>query len=128
MPIEFQLKRIIIDELSEDQVIVLAEVYGPRSLPIVVGLFEATSIDRRVKHFTIPRPLTHDLIIASIEELGGVLKDVTICDLREKTYFAVLRVQYNGESREFDCRPSDAVAVAVIAKLPIYINESILGD
>lgn len=128
MPIQLELKRIIINEADEDQVIVLSEVDGERSLPIVIGLFEATSIDRRVKQMIAPRPLTHDLIVAGIEQLGGEIRDVLISDLREHTYFAKLRVRQAGELVELDCRPSDAVAVAVIAKVPIYVNEGVLGD
>lgn len=130
MPIQLELKRIIINEIDEDQVIVLSEAEGDRerSLPIVIGLFEATSIDRRVKGLPTPRPLTHDLIVQSIEQLGGEIQDVLINDLRDQTYFARLRVRQEGELIEVDCRPSDAVAVAVTAKVPIYVNESVLGD
>ncbi len=130
MPIQLELKRIIINEIDEDQVIVLSEAEGDRerSLPIVIGLFEATSIDRRVKGLPTPRPLTHDLIVQSIELLGGEIQDIIINDLRDQTYFAKLRVRQEGELIEVDCRPSDAVAVAVTAKVPIYVNESVLGD
>jgi hypothetical protein len=123
-----QLKRIIIDERGEDQVVILSEVGGPRSLPIVIGFYEAVSIDRRVKHMKMPRPMAHDLILQTIRELGGEPHDIVINDLREKTYFALLRVKIEGEVREIDCRPSDAIAVAVIAKLPIYVHDSILNE
>ena len=123
-----ELKRIIINEIDEDQVIVLSEPDGGRSLPIVIGLFEATSIDRRVKGIPTPRPLTHDLIVKGIELLGGTIQDILINDLKEQTYFARLRVRRDGELVEIDCRPSDAVAVAVTAKVPIFVNESVLGD
>ena len=128
MPIQLELKRIIINEIDDDQVIVLNEVDGERSLPIVIGLFEATNIERRVKEPPTPRPLTHDLIVSSIENLGGELQDILINDLRDKTYFAKLRVMQNGELHEIDCRPSDAVAVALAAKVPIYVTEQVLGE
>ena len=128
MPIQLELKRIIINEVDDDQVIVLAEVDGERSLPIVIGLFEATSIDRRVKQIPTPRPLTHDLIVNAVEQMGGEVQDVIISDLREHTYHAKLRVRRDGELIELDCRPSDAVAVAVTARVPIYVNEGVLGD
>jgi bifunctional DNase/RNase len=128
VPIQLELKRIIINEIDEDQVIVLNEVDGERSLPIVIGQFEAVSIDRRVKQLATPRPLTHDLIVNAIELTGGEIQDVLINDLREHTYFAQLRVRQAGELIEIDCRPSDAVAVAVTARVPIYVNESVLGD
>src|SRR6185295_12633437 len=103
------------------QVIVLKEVDGERSFPIVIGIFEATSIDRRVRGLQSPRPLTHDLIASVIDQLGGEIQDVVISDLEEHTYFAKLRVRREGELTEIDCRPSDAIAVAVTAKVPIYV-------
>jgi bifunctional DNase/RNase len=123
-----ELKRIIISEIHEQQVITLKEVDGDRSFPIVIGIFEATSIDRRVKGITNPRPLTHDLVANAIESMGGELQDVYINDLREHTYFAKLRVRQEGELVEIDCRPSDAIALAVTARVPIYVAEDVLGE
>ena len=123
-----ELKRIIISEIHEQQVIALKEVEGDRSFPIVIGIFEATSIDRRVKGITNPRPLTHDLVANTVESLGGELQDVYINDLREHTYFTKLRVRHEGELIEIDCRPSDAIALAVTAKVPIYVAEDVLSE
>ncbi|HET6573059.1 MAG TPA: bifunctional nuclease family protein [Fimbriiglobus sp.] len=128
MPIQMELRRIIISEVDEHQVIVLREVDGERSFPIVIGLFEATSIDRRVRGMIAPRPLTHDLIAGVVEQMGGELQDIVISDLKEHTYFAKLRVRHEGELIEVDCRPSDAIAVAVTAKVPIYVSEEVLGE
>ena len=128
MPIQMELRRIIISEVDEHQVIVLREVDGERSFPIVIGLFEATSIDRRVKGMIAPRPLTHDLIAGVVEQMGGEVQDIVISDLKEHTYFAKLRIRHEGELVEVDCRPSDAIAVAVTAKVPIFVNEDVLGE
>jgi bifunctional DNase/RNase len=128
VPVQMELKRIIISEIHEQQVITLKEVDGDRSFPIVIGIFEATSIDRRVKGITNPRPLTHDLVANAIDQMGGELQDVYINDLREHTYFAKLRVRQEGELVEIDCRPSDAIALAVTAKVPIYVAEDVLGE
>jgi len=125
-----ELSRIIISEINDQQVIYLKEIDGQRSFPILIGIFEATSIDRRVKGFDSPRPLTHDLIVSVVENLGGKLHDVVINELRDHTYFARLRVQHEGELIEVDARPSDAIAVAVTCHppLPIYVNEEVLND
>ncbi len=123
-----ELKRIIISEVHEQQIIVLREVDGERSFPIVIGIFEATSIDRRVKNIVPPRPLTHDLIVSVIDQLGGDLQDIVISDLQDHTYFAKLRVRKDGELTEIDCRPSDAIAVAVTAKVPIWVAEDVLAE
>jgi bifunctional DNase/RNase len=128
VPVQMELKRIIISEVHEQQIIVLREVDGERSFPIVIGIFEATSIDRRVKNVVPPRPLTHDLIVSVVDQLGGDLQDIVISDLQDHTYFAKLRVRRDGELVEIDCRPSDAIAVAVTAKVPIWVAEDVLAE
>ncbi len=128
MPVQMELVRIIISEIGEQQVIYLKEVDGERTFPIVIGIFEATSIDRRVKGAQSPRPLTHDLLANVIEQLGGELQDVFINELREHTYFARLRIRRDGELTEIDSRPSDAIALAVTAKVPIYVAEDVLEE
>ncbi len=130
LPVQMQLSRIIISEIHEQQVIYLKEVGGPRQFPIMIGIFEATSIDRRVKNVQAPRPLTHDLIVNVVEEMGGELDSVVITELKEHTYFARLRIKMDGEIIEIDSRPSDAIAVAVTCDppLPIYVAEDVLED
>jgi uncharacterized protein len=123
-----ELRRIIISEIDEHQVIFLKEVEGERMFPIVIGIYEATSIDRRVRGLPTPRPLTHDLVTAVVDQLGGEIQDIMISDLQEHTYFAKLRIRKDGELIEVDCRPSDAVALAVTARVPIYVNEDVLGE
>ena len=128
MLIEMQLARIIISEINDNQLVFLKEVGGERQFPILIGIFEATSIDRRVKNINRPRPLTHDLLVGTVEMLGGELQSVVINELREHTYFANLRIRHNGETLDLDARPSDAIAVAVTCDpaLPIYIEEEVL--
>jgi bifunctional DNase/RNase len=123
-----QLKRIVINEVHDSQVIMLREVDGPRSFPIVIGIFEATSIDRRVKGIQSPRPLTHDLLANVIDLLGGELQDIYISELSEHTYFAKLRIRKDGDLVDVDCRPSDAIALAVTAKVPIYVAEEVIEE
>ena len=130
MPVQMELSRIIISENNESQVIFLREVEGTRSFPILIGIFEATSIDRRVKGLSSPRPLTHDLIVSVADNLGAELESVLISELKDHTYYAKLRVKHDGELIEIDARPSDAIAVAVTCNppLPIYVNEEVLND
>ena len=128
MPVQMELKRIIINEVQDQQVIMLREVDGERSFPIVIGIFEATSIDRRVKRIASPRPLTHDLLNNVIENMGGEIQDIVISELKEHTYYAKLRVRHEGELVEVDCRPSDAIALAVAARVPIFVNEDVLNE
>ena len=123
-----ELKRIIISEIHEQQVILLKEVEGDRNFSIMIGIFEATSIDRRVKRLPSPRPLTHDLVVGTIDALGGELRDIYISELKDHTYYAKLRIRMNGENVEVDCRPSDAIALAVTASVPIYVAEDVLEE
>ena len=130
MQVQMQLSRIIISEINERQVIYLREVDGDRQFPILIGIFEATSIDRRVKELASSRPLTHDLLVNIVEQLGAELDSVVITDLRDHTYYAKLRIKQDGELIEIDSRPSDAIAVAVTCNppLPIYVNEEVLDE
>lgn len=125
-----ELSRIIISELDDQQVVYLREVDGSRSFPILIGIFEAHSINRYVKGETAQRPLTHDLLRNAIEQLGGELQDILITNLEEHTYYASVRVRKEGELIEIDSRPSDAIALAVQFKphLPIYVDDSVLDQ
>ena len=131
MSVQMQLARIIISEISDNQVIYLQEIGGERQFPILIGIFEATSIDRRVKEdYSPPRPLTHDLIVSIGEQLGAEFDSVVINELREHTYFAKLRLKKDGEIIEVDARPSDAIAIAVTFSphLPIFVAEEVLEE
>lgn len=128
MAVQMELTRIIITEHLEQHVIYLREVDGDRTFPIMIGMYEASSIDRRVRGQTSPRPLTHDLLANAIDMLGGELQDVYINELREHTYFAKLRVKQSGEIVEIDSRPSDAIALAVTVDVPIFVSEDVLDE
>ena len=130
MLVPMQLSRIIISEINDQQVIYLREVGGDRMFPILIGIFEATSIDRRVKGQIPPRPLTHDLLKTAIEELGGEIEDVVINNLLDHTYFAVIRIRRDGELIEVDARPSDAIALSVHfdPHLPIFVDDTVLDE
>jgi uncharacterized protein len=126
MVIEMEIRRIIISEIHEHQVVVLQEVGGVRSFPIIIGLFEATSIDRRVKKIESPRPLTHDLVVNAVEHLGGSVHSIVINELIDNTYYAKIVIRKDGRNEELDCRPSDAIAIAATADVPIYVEEEVL--
>ena len=130
MPVSMELSRIIISDINDQQVIYLKEVDGDRAFPILIGIFEAKSIDRRLKHEEMARPLTHDLMVSMVEELGAEFQDVVINELRDHVYYSKLRIRQDGELREIDARPSDAIAVAMTCEppLPIYVSEDVLND
>ena len=128
VPVQMELVRIVISENGDQQIIFLKELDGERTFPIVIGPFEAHSIDRRVRGQVATRPLTHDLLASTIEQLGGDLQDIFISELRDQTYFAKLRIRHDGETIEVDSRPSDAIALAVTVEVPIYVAEEVLDE
>lgn len=128
-PVPMQLSRIIISDICDNQVIYLKEIDGDRQFPILIGLFEASSIDRRVKsNAAQSRPLTHDLVVNIAEALGAELESVVISELVDQTYFAHLVLRRGDEQIRVDSRPSDAIAVAVTFQpaLPIFVAEEVL--
>ncbi len=127
--VKMELARIMISETSDHQIIVLKEIQGQRSFPIVIGLHEAWAIDRAVKGIPTPRPLTHDLINSVIEGLGAGLSQIVINDLKNNTFYAKLMVRGNNEGViEVDSRPSDAIALAMQRKTPIFVEEKVLDE
>ena len=124
--VRMDLSRIIITETSEQQIIVLKEHDGQRAFPIVIGLYEASAIDRGVKEIRAERPLTHDLVRNIIEALGAELTRIIINDLRDNTFFARLVLTRNGKTVDVDSRPSDAIALAVQRNTPIFVEEKVL--
>ena len=128
MLVQMELARIIISDINEQQVVYLREVDGHRSFPILIGIFEAASINRHVKGERPERPLTHDLLRKTIEELGGEVQDVVINNLQEHTYYALIRIRRDGELIEVDSRPSDAIALGIATVIPIYVSEEVLAQ
>jgi len=128
MSVQVELKRIIITETSDQQVIYLKEVGGERAFPIVIGSSEAFAIDRRLKGQPTPRPQTHELLAAVIDKLEGQLERILINDLQEHTFFARLVIRHAGKTVEIDCRPSDAIALGVAGNVPIFVAEHVLDE
>lgn len=121
------LHRIRIDEKRSEQVIVLKEQEGSLLLPVVIGIPEVNAIKLKLSGIKPPRPLTHDLLNTVIHSLGGTLKRVIIDKLEENTFFAKLVIE-TPEQKEIyvDARPSDSVALALRADVPIFVEEAIL--
>ena len=128
MGVQVELSRIFIREMTEMQIIELAELDGSRSFPIVIGLPEAFAIERRLKGIEIARPQTHDLLGSIITLLGGTLLRIEINNLIEGTFYAVLVIQHDGSELHVDSRPSDAIALGVALDVPILVSEEILEE
>jgi len=114
---------ITFDESSHMGIIVLA--VKDMAVPIWVGLFEAQSILLKLQGTPFPRPLTHDLLRNSIQKLSGKLEYVYINDIKDGTFYAQIHLKQDGKKKVIDSRPSDAIALAVRADIPIYVDEKV---
>ena len=125
METEAELSRIIINEMSDQQVIILKERHGHRSFPIVIGIVEIFAIDRRLKGIKPPRPMTHDLLASVIDNLGAKIEKIVINDLRNHTFYAKIHLSLDGRTIQIDSRPSDAIALGAASNAPIYVTEHV---
>jgi bifunctional DNase/RNase len=125
MDVQVELSRIIINETSDQQIIVLKELNGERSFPIVIGIVEIFAIDRLLKGIKPPRPMTHDLLDSVIENLGAKVEKIVVNDLRNHTFYAKITLNLDGRTVEVDSRPSDAIALGTASKAPLYVAEQV---
>lgn len=123
--IEVFVESIRVNMTNYRRVVMLKEKTSPRYLPIWIGHFEADAIAIPMQNVPVTRPLTHDLLKRVIEQLNGKLTQVVISELADETFFAKLVVDVHGRHVEVDARPSDAIAVAIRAKVPIFVEESV---
>ena len=130
MFVQMELSRVIVSELNDQQAIYLREVGGTRMFPILIGLFEAQIINRRLLEEAPFRPMTHQLLKNVIETLGGTVEEIVIVSMKEHTYYAMMKVRVGETMHEIDCRPSDAIAIAVhyTPVLPIFVAEQVLSE
>lgn len=128
MSVQMELHKIIISEMQDSQVIVLKEVDGERQFPILIGSNEALAIDRRLKGFATPRPMTHDLLASVIEQMGGQIEKIEINDLADRTFFAKIHIRRDGQVLQIDSRPSDAIALGIATTVPIFVADHVLNN
>lgn len=126
MSVEMKIKGLMIDPVSNMPIIILKNRQGDSVLPIWVGIFEANAIAMQLEKIVSPRPMTHDLLRNVLSQLDARVKRVVITDLRDNTFFAAIHLERNGESLLVDARPSDAMALALRADAPIFVDEEVL--
>ena len=124
--IEMNVDSIRMSVMNYQRVVILKEKEAERYLPIWIGPAEADSIAVKLQDVSVPRPLTHDLLRSVIDALGAAVVSIIVCDLRNDTFYAKIILSFDGENVEVDSRPSDAIALAVRAEVPIYAEESVL--
>ncbi len=124
--IEVTIDSIRVSLMSQHRVVILKDSESDRYLPIWIGACEADAITIELQGVEVARPFTHDLLKSSITQLGGKIKSVIINDLHNEVFYAQIILDVNGRRMEIDSRPSDALALAVRAKVPIYVNETVM--
>lgn len=124
--IQMMIDSIRVSMTNYQRVVILKEKAAERYLPIWIGPAEADAIAVKLQNVSVPRPLTHDLLRATIAALGATVDSIIVTDLSNDTFYAKLVLNVDGSKVEIDCRPSDALALAVRVKVPIYAEESVL--
>ncbi|PKB83151.1 MAG: hypothetical protein BZY88_02910 [SAR202 cluster bacterium Io17-Chloro-G9] len=124
--LEMTIDSIRVSPMNYQRVVILKEKDSDRYLPIWIGPAEADAIAVKLQDLSVPRPLTHDLLRTIIDSLGGSVQHILVNDLQNDTFYAKITIQSNGDAKEIDCRPSDAVALAVRAQVPIFVEEAVL--
>lgn len=125
-PVETKVKTLMMDPNSQSPVLVLETISDKRLLPIWIDIPEARAIALELEHVKTPRPLTHDLIRNILRGLGATLRRVVITDLVNNTYLAALTLGLKGQEFQIDSRPSDAIAIALRMRAPIYASAHVL--
>jgi bifunctional DNase/RNase len=124
--IEVIIDSIRVSLMSQHRIVILKDVKSDRYLPIWIGPCEADAITIELQEVPPQRPLTHDLLKSTIRELGGRVTQILISDLRNDVYYARIVVEINGRQVEVDARPSDAIALAVRVKAPIFVSDMVM--
>ena len=117
---------LTLDPITKTPIVVLRDEDETVNLPIWIGLLEATSMATELEGITMARPMTHDLLKILIEECGGAVERIEVTALRENTFYALIRVDVGGQTRTIDSRPSDAIALALRTKSPIYVAREVI--
>ena len=126
MQIEMTIKGLMVDPITNMPIVILRDKDGHRVLPIWVGVFEANAIALQIENVTTPRPMTHDLLKNVIADLRARIDKIVVSDLKENTFFALIYLTVGGEVMAIDARPSDAIALALRARAPIYVEEKVI--
>lgn len=126
--IEVKVNSIQASLMSEHRVVILKDVNAEQYLPIWIGPYEAEAIAIRLQNREVARPLTHDLLNNVIAKLGGKVSHIAVTDLHDDTFYSRITVNLDGRQVEIDARPSDAIALAVRANVPIYVEEDVMAQ
>ena len=128
MQIEMSIKGLMVDPISNMPIVILRDKEGAKTLPIWVGMFEANAIALQIENISTPRPMTHDLLRNVIHDLKASVQKIVVCDLQDSTFYALIYLTLNGEVVAIDARPSDAIALALRTRAPIFVEETVIDN
>ncbi|MGB7218505.1 MAG: bifunctional nuclease family protein [Vicinamibacterales bacterium] len=128
MQIEMTIKGLMVDPITNMPIVILRDKEGQRVLPIWVGIFEANAIALQIENVPTPRPMTHDLLRNVIQDLKGSVQKIVVCDLQENTFYARIYLSLGGDTVVIDARPSDAIALALRARAPIFVEDAVIDN
>jgi uncharacterized protein len=117
---------LTLDPVTKTPIVILKDSENKLNLPIWIGLLEATAMATELEGIKMARPMTHDLLRSVLDELGAVVEAIEVTDLRENTYYALIHLEIAGRRLTIDCRPSDAISLALRTKSPIYVAKKVL--
>jgi hypothetical protein len=126
--IEMKIRGLTLDPLTNMPIIILKDSEGKHAPPIWVGIFEANAIALEMENISTPRPMTHDLIKNILVEAKAIVSHIVIDELKDNTFFAKICIKANGNETNVDSRPSDAIALALRLKVPVYVEEKVVEE
>ena len=121
------ISSVNMDPVTNSPIIILKEIEGEQTLPIWIGLLEATAIASEMEDVKFSRPMTHDLLKSIMDKTDIKIDKIEICDLRDNTYYALSHLMNRGKALTIDSRPSDAIALALRSKAPIFVSDEVLN-
>jgi uncharacterized protein len=126
MQIEMSIKGLMVDPITNMPIVILRDKDGQRVLPIWVGIFEANAIALQIENIATPRPMTHDLLRNVIQDLKASVQKIVVCDLQENTFYALIYLALDSGTVAIDARPSDAIALALRTRAPIFVEDAVI--
>src|SRR6266403_633981 len=127
MQIEMTIKGLMVDPITNMPIVILRDKDGHKVLPIWVGIFEANAIALQIENISTPRPMTHDLLRNIIRDLQASVQKIVVCDLQENTFYALIYLSAGGGTVAIDARPSDAIALALRTRAPIFVEDTVIS-
>ena len=128
MQIEMSIKGLMVDPITNMPIVILRDKDGQKVLPIWVGIFEANAIALQIENIATPRPMTHDLLRNVIQDLKAAVQKVVVSDLQDNTFYALIYLSLGGNTVAIDARPSDAIALALRTRAPIFVEEAVIEN